>query len=70
MSIEWATETVELAHAKPGRGTAAVCTGDIGDVTSAATAKDGAVNFAINKLGRLDVLLNNVGIARARAMAV
>lgn len=65
-NLEWATKTADMANAKPGRGTAVACKGD---VTSAQDC-EGAVNFALKKFGRLDVLVNNVGIAGAPGTAV
>ena len=66
MDLAWATKTAEMANSKAGRGTAAPFKGD---VTSAQDC-EGAVNFALEKFGRLDVLVNNVGIAGAAGTAV
>ena len=66
MDLSWATKTAEMANSKPARGTAVAYRGD---VTSAEDC-EGAVEFALEKFGRLDVLVNNVGIAGAAGTAV
>lgn len=66
MDLSWATKTAELANSKPGRGTSVPFKGD---VTSAKDC-EGVVKFALEKFGRLDVLVNNVGIAGAAGTAV
>jgi NAD(P)-dependent dehydrogenase (short-subunit alcohol dehydrogenase family) len=66
MNLEWATKTAEMVNATPGRGTA-VATG--GNVTSAKDC-EAAVNLALEKFGRLDILINNVGISGASGTAV
>lgn len=64
--IAWATKTAEMANAVPGRGLAVAT---YGDVTS---SKDcaAAVQLALDRFGRLDILVNNVGIAGASGTAV
>lgn len=54
----WATKTAELIKLG-GRGEAVVC---VGDVTKAADAAK-IVATAMDSFGRLDILINNVGIA-------
>lgn len=66
MDLSWATKTAELANSKPGRGTAVPFKGD---VTNAQDC-EGAVNLALERFGRLDVLVNNVGVAGAAGTAV
>ncbi|KAL2211449.1 NAD(P)-binding protein [Sarocladium strictum] len=66
MNLEWATKTAEMVNATPGRGTA-VATG--GNVTSAKDC-EAAVKLALEKFGRLDILINNVGISGASGTAV
>ncbi|KAG7284415.1 hypothetical protein NEMBOFW57_010788 [Staphylotrichum longicolle] len=52
MNLDWANRTAEMANSKSGRGTAADC--------------EAAVQLALEKFGRLDILVNNVGIGRRR----
>ncbi|KEZ41764.1 2-(S)-hydroxypropyl-CoM dehydrogenase [Scedosporium apiospermum] len=66
MDLTWATKTAEMASSKPGRGRAIPFRGD---VTSAKDCED-VVNFALSQFGRLDILINNVGIAGAPGTAV
>lgn len=55
----WADETCAMANSRPGRRGTAVSTG--GDVTSADDCA-AMVAFALARFGRLDVLVNNVGV--------
>ncbi|KAI8711141.1 hypothetical protein NCS52_01489600 [Fusarium sp. LHS14.1] len=65
MSLEWASKTAEMAIL--GRkGVSAVPIQ--GDVTSSSDCEK-AVSLALNTFGRLDILVNNVGIAGARGTA-
>ncbi|KAJ5118095.1 hypothetical protein N7526_011118 [Penicillium atrosanguineum] len=56
LNLQWATQTVNMI---PGRGQAFPFQAD---VTSSEDCQ-AAVRFAIEKFGRLDILVNNVGIA-------
>jgi NAD(P)-dependent dehydrogenase (short-subunit alcohol dehydrogenase family) len=66
MNLEWATKTAEMVNAKSGRGTAVATQGN---VTSAADC-GAAVNLSLEKFGRLDILINNVGVSGASGTAV
>ncbi|KAJ5140850.1 hypothetical protein N7448_004258 [Penicillium atrosanguineum] len=63
LNLQWATQTVNMI---PGRGQAFPFQAD---VTSSEDCQ-AAVRFAIEKFGRLDILVNNVGIAGAAGTAV
>jgi NAD(P)-dependent dehydrogenase (short-subunit alcohol dehydrogenase family) len=66
LNLEWANKTVDIINSKPHRGRAlAFCA----DVTSEDNCR-AAVQYAIEKLGRLDILINNVGIGGAAGTAV
>lgn len=64
--LDWATKTAEMTNSKPGRGTAVAIQGD---VTSASDCEK-AVQLALDRFGRLDILVNNVGIAGATGTVV
>lgn len=64
--LSWAEKTAEMANSKPGRGKAMAAQGD---VTSAADCER-AVQLVLSEFGRLDVLVNNVGVAGASGTAV
>jgi NAD(P)-dependent dehydrogenase (short-subunit alcohol dehydrogenase family) len=64
--LEWAENTVKIINATPGRGTALALQGD---VTSADDCRK-AVQTALDKYGRLDILINVVGVAGAKGTAV
>jgi len=66
INLEWVQKTADMANAKPGRGTVIAAQGD---VTKAADCET-AVNLALEKFGRLDILVNNVGISGAPGTAV
>ena len=66
MNLDWANRTAEMANSKPGRGTVIAAKGD---VTKAADC-EAAVQLALEKFGRLDILVNNVGIGGAAGTAV
>lgn len=62
----WADKTCEMANSKPGRGKALAVEGDI----TSAKACEAIVEFALENFGRLDILINNVGIIGAKGTAV
>jgi NAD(P)-dependent dehydrogenase (short-subunit alcohol dehydrogenase family) len=64
--LSWATRTAEMVNSSPGRGTAVAAQGD---VTSASDCER-VVKLALEKFGRLDVLVNNVGVGGAAGTAV
>lgn len=66
MNLDWANKTVEMVNAKPGRGTAIALQSN---VTSAVDC-EAAVKLALERFGRLDILVNNVGISGASGTAV
>ena len=66
LNLEWANKTVDMITSKPGRGRALPFRAD---VTSEENCK-GAVKFTIENFGRLDILVNNVGIGGAPGTAV
>ncbi|KAJ5194682.1 uncharacterized protein N7498_008120 [Penicillium cinerascens] len=66
LNLEWAKMTVDMITSKPGRGRALPFKTD---VTSEEDCKR-AVDFAIQNFGRLDILVNNVGIGGASGTAV
>lgn len=65
-NLEWATKTVELIDSKPNRGKALAIEAD---VTSQSDCRR-VVEVALEKFGRLNILINNVGIAGASGTAV
>lgn len=64
--LSWAKKTAEIANSKPGRGEALPTQGD---VTSSDDCK-AAVQLALERFGRLDIVVNNVGIAGAPGTAL
>jgi NAD(P)-dependent dehydrogenase (short-subunit alcohol dehydrogenase family) len=64
--LEWAEKTVSIVESEPGRGSAIALQGD---VTSADDCQR-AVQTALDKFGRLDILINVVGVAGAKGTAV
>ncbi|KAJ5506763.1 Short-chain dehydrogenase/reductase SDR [Penicillium expansum] len=61
LNLEWANKTVEIVNSKPGRGRALAIHG---------RHCQAAVRFAVEQFGRLDILINNVGIGGAAGTAV
>ncbi|KAH7159523.1 hypothetical protein B0J13DRAFT_539110 [Dactylonectria estremocensis] len=66
VDISWASKTAEMANSAADSGTAVAFQGDV----TSSTDCEGVVNYALSKFGRLDVLINNVGIAGAPGTAV
>lgn len=64
--LAWATRTCEMIRTKTGRGSAIAIQGD---VTSLEDCKS-AVQLTLDRFGRLDILVNNVGVAGAPGTAV
>lgn len=62
----WADKTCEMANSKPGRGKALAVEGDV----TSAKACEAIIEFALDAFGRLDILINNVGIIGAKGTAV
>lgn len=66
LNEEWVSRTVEMVSSKSGRGRAIPFCADVtceGDCQA-------AVAFAIAEFGRLDILINNVGVGGAPGTAV
>lgn len=66
MDIANVEKTASMANAKTGRGKAVAI---LGDVTKAQDC-EGAVQAALKAFGRLDILVNNVGIGGAPGTAL
>ncbi|CAH0051035.1 unnamed protein product [Clonostachys solani] len=66
MNLEWATKTADMVNQRSGQKTAIPAQGDV--TVSADCEK--VVALALEKLGRLDILVNNVGIAGPSGTAV
>lgn len=66
LNLSWAQKTAEMVMSKPGRGKALAVQSD---VTKAADCSS-AVDLALKEFGRLDILVNNVGIGGAAGTAV
>ncbi|KAH7029591.1 short-chain dehydrogenase/reductase SDR [Microdochium trichocladiopsis] len=64
--LAWATRTADMANSKPGRGRTLAVQADV----TVAEDCEKAVAVAIHDFGRLDVLVNNVGIAGAPGTAL
>ncbi|KAK0371272.1 2-(S)-hydroxypropyl-CoM dehydrogenase [Colletotrichum limetticola] len=64
--LSWARKTCDLIAAKPGRGEALAVQGDV----TSSTDCENIVQTALEKFGRVDILVNNVGIAGAAGTAV
>jgi NAD(P)-dependent dehydrogenase (short-subunit alcohol dehydrogenase family) len=66
LNIEWAQRTAELTSSKPGRARALPLKADV----TKAVDCEAAVQSALKEFGRLDILVNNVGIGGAPGTAV
>lgn len=64
--LEWAQKTADIITSEPGRGKAIVAQAD---VTSASDC-EAIVRLALETFGRLDILINNVGVGGAPGTAV
>lgn len=65
-NLEWASRTVDIVNSEPGRGEAILAEADV-------TCEDDCrriVELAIERFGRLDILVNNVGVGGAPGTAV
>lgn len=65
-NLEWASRTVDIVNSESGRGQAVPAEADV-------TCEDDCrriVELAIEKFGRLDILVNNVGVGGAPGTAV
>ncbi|EEP77719.1 conserved hypothetical protein [Uncinocarpus reesii 1704] len=65
LNLQWAEKTVEMIL-KDSHGTALACEADI---TKAEDCRR-IVDLAVSKFGRVDILVNNVGVGGARGTAV
>jgi NAD(P)-dependent dehydrogenase (short-subunit alcohol dehydrogenase family) len=66
LNLEWAQKTAEIANSVPGRGRVIAIKADV-------TKEDdcrSAVARALSEFGRLDILINNVGVGGAPGTAV
>lgn len=66
LNLEWAQKTASIANSMPGRGRVIALQSD---VTKEADCQ-AAVEKAMSEFGRLDILVNNVGVAGAPGTAV
>lgn len=66
LNLEWAQTTANMSSSEPHCGRAIACTGN---VTKAADCES-VVERALKEFGRLDILINNVGIGGAAGTAV
>jgi len=66
LNLSWAQKTAEMAMSKPGRGNAIASRSDV----TKAEDCEAAVSLALQEYGRLDILVNNVGIGGAAGTAV
>jgi NAD(P)-dependent dehydrogenase (short-subunit alcohol dehydrogenase family) len=66
LNLEWAQKTAELTSSKPRRARALPLKADV----TKAVDCEAAVQAALKEFGRLDILVNNVGIGGASGTAV
>ena len=66
LNVEWANKTVEMITSQPGRGRGICFRADV----TCEKDCEAAVRLAVEKFGRLDILVNNVGIGGAAGPAV
>jgi NAD(P)-dependent dehydrogenase (short-subunit alcohol dehydrogenase family) len=66
LNLEWAQKTAELTSSKPRRARALPLKADV----TKAVDCEAAVQAALKEFGRLDILVNNVGIGGAPGTAV
>ncbi|KFY29032.1 hypothetical protein V491_00219 [Pseudogymnoascus sp. VKM F-3775] len=66
LNLEWASKTAELSNLQPGSGRVIAAQFDV----TSATACEEAVALALREFGRLDILVNNVGVGGAAGTAV
>ena len=65
-NVEWVSKTVDMVNSKPGRGKAIVAQANV----TSATDCERVIELALQEFGRLDILINNVGIGGAPGTAV
>ncbi|KEF55996.1 uncharacterized protein A1O9_07576 [Exophiala aquamarina CBS 119918] len=65
-NLEWASRTVDIVNSEPGRGEAVAAEADV----THEKACRRVVELAIERFGRLDILVNNVGVGGAPGTAV
>jgi NAD(P)-dependent dehydrogenase (short-subunit alcohol dehydrogenase family) len=65
-NLDWAQKTVEMASTKSSRATAIAFRADV----TKSVDCEAAVQLAVKEFGRLDILINNVGIGGAPGTAV
>jgi hypothetical protein len=66
LNLEWATKTAQMCMSQPHRGTAIAINSDV----TKGPDCEAAVQLALRVFGRLDILVNNVGIGGASGTAV
>jgi NAD(P)-dependent dehydrogenase (short-subunit alcohol dehydrogenase family) len=66
LNLEWAQKTTKIASSKSGRGKVVAMKADVTKTTDC----EAAVKSALEEFGRLDILVNNVGIGGAPGTAV
>ncbi|KAF2854213.1 NAD(P)-binding protein [Plenodomus tracheiphilus IPT5] len=66
LNLEWAQQTADMSASKPHSGKAIACAADV----SKAEDCEAVVERALKEFGRVDILVNNVGIGGAPGTAV